>query len=71
MINPTAETVGNMDQRFRNIPLQRVGLPEEIAHVSLFLASDDSSYMCGAEVSVDGGMVAGVYYAGLPGAPGA
>ncbi|MGA1803956.1 SDR family NAD(P)-dependent oxidoreductase [Rhizobium sp. HT1-10] len=37
-------------------PLGRIGQPEETAAVALFLASDDSSFMTGAEVFVDGGM---------------
>jgi NAD(P)-dependent dehydrogenase (short-subunit alcohol dehydrogenase family) len=36
-------------------PLGRLGKPEETAAVALFLASDDSSFMTGAEVFVDGG----------------
>ena len=36
-------------------PLGRIGQPEETAAVALFLASDDSSFMTGAEVFVDGG----------------
>lgn len=40
------------------VPLGRFGKPEEIAKVALFLASEDSSYIAGAEIFVDGGMVA-------------
>jgi NAD(P)-dependent dehydrogenase (short-subunit alcohol dehydrogenase family) len=37
------------------IPLGRLGNPDETAAVALFLASDDSSFMTGSEVFVDGG----------------
>ena len=36
--------------------LGRIGRPEEVAAVALFLASDDSSFMTGSEVFVDGGV---------------
>ncbi|MGO4544862.1 SDR family NAD(P)-dependent oxidoreductase [Paenibacillus sp. 2TAB23] len=39
----------------RSIPLERLGEPNEIANVALFLASDESSFVQGAEISVDGG----------------
>jgi NAD(P)-dependent dehydrogenase (short-subunit alcohol dehydrogenase family) len=38
------------------VPLKRLGRPEEIASAALFLASDESSFVAGAELSVDGGM---------------
>jgi NAD(P)-dependent dehydrogenase (short-subunit alcohol dehydrogenase family) len=37
------------------IPRREMGRPEEIASVALFLASDDSSYVNGMELVVDGG----------------
>lgn len=36
-------------------PLQRLGKPEEVASAILFLASDDASYITGAELAIDGG----------------
>jgi NAD(P)-dependent dehydrogenase (short-subunit alcohol dehydrogenase family) len=38
------------------VPLGRVGTPDEIGKVAVFLASDDSSYVAGVELFVDGGM---------------
>jgi 3-oxoacyl-[acyl-carrier protein] reductase len=38
------------------IPLKRMGTPEDIAATALFLASDDSAYITGQVLTVDGGM---------------
>jgi NAD(P)-dependent dehydrogenase (short-subunit alcohol dehydrogenase family) len=46
------------DQRLERLPIGRVGEPEEIAYGVLFLASDESSYMTGSELVIDGGTTA-------------
>ncbi len=45
-----------MQQMKQNVPLQRLGRPEEVANVYAFLASDEASYVNGAVIEVSGGM---------------
>ncbi len=40
------------------IPLHRQGTPQECAELVLFLASDESSFISGAEIAIDGGYIA-------------
>jgi len=42
-------------------PIRRMGRPEEVAFLALFLASDESSYITGAAIPVDGGHLAGPF----------
>jgi NAD(P)-dependent dehydrogenase (short-subunit alcohol dehydrogenase family) len=41
-------------------PIKRLGRPEEVAKVALFLASSDSSFVVGAEIAADGGITANI-----------
>jgi NAD(P)-dependent dehydrogenase (short-subunit alcohol dehydrogenase family) len=43
----------------KDIPMKKMGLPEDVANAILFLASDESNYMTGAELVIDGGILAG------------
>lgn len=58
-VAPTAEAFNAFEKRLsQTIPLGRMGKPEEVAKTVLFLASDDSSNVQGAEIFVDGGSTA-------------
>lgn len=60
MLNPSDEPAGEGMAKALGIPFGRVGLPKEIAYASLFLASDEASYVSGAELAVDGAWSSGL-----------
>ena len=47
-----------------SLPIARIGRPDEVASLAVFLASDESSYCTGADFVVDGGMLAGPQWGG-------
>lgn len=69
MVNPQGASAEQLNQGLAWFPAQRVGAAVEAANCFVFLASDESSFCMGAELVVDGGLISGHYYFGLPGAP--
>ncbi|MFE6131469.1 SDR family NAD(P)-dependent oxidoreductase [Streptomyces sp. NPDC056437] len=61
MSNPEGTDPGALDQLYRKlVPLGRVGRPDEVARLALFLSCEDSSYITGQPFVIDGGWLAGV-----------
>ncbi len=58
MIADTLNDPANMALRMQRLPLGRVGKPSEIAYGALYLASDESSFVTGSELVIDGGTTA-------------
>lgn len=63
MLGKGLEREHNMAAISRDIPMRKMGMPEDVANAVLFLASDESKYITGIELTIDGGLLAG---AGAP-----
>jgi 3-oxoacyl-[acyl-carrier protein] reductase len=62
LANNEGVTANEIEQRWASqVPLGRVGTPEEFANVVVFLASERASYVTGVSLQVDGGIVKGLY----------
>ena len=58
MIRDTLTDPARLEQRMQRLPMGRVGKAEDIAYGVLYLASDESSFVTGAELVIDGGTTA-------------
>jgi len=59
MVDPLKTDPKTMEATLARIPMHRMGRAEEVANLVLFLASDESSYMTGSNIVIDGGWLAG------------
>ncbi|MDQ1027139.1 3alpha(or 20beta)-hydroxysteroid dehydrogenase [Streptomyces umbrinus] len=64
LLDPTADAEASsagVERLYRKlVPMGRIGKPEEVARLALFLSSEDSSYITGQPFVIDGGWLAGV-----------
>ncbi len=59
MLGTGAKREEKLAQMAKDIPMHRLGTPEDVAYAALFLASDEAKYITGAELTIDGGILAG------------
>jgi len=59
MIDPIKSDPKSLEGLLSRVPMRRVGKPQEISNMVLFLSSEASSYMTGSTVVIDGGWLAG------------
>ena len=61
ILNPMKQVFGNEEaikKLARQIPINRIGEPVDVANAVLYLASDESSWVTGSELVIDGGYLA-------------
>lgn len=58
MVSIVTESKEATEDALKGIPLADIGTPEDVANTILFLASEESRYITGTEIVIDGGMTA-------------
>ena len=53
-----AKTTNGEEKLAKQVPLGRIGEPNDVAYAVLYLASDESRFVTGAEIKIDGGISA-------------
>lgn len=59
MLGTGPDREARMQTLVADTPLKRFGLPDEVAAIAVLLASDEATYVTGAEMNIDGGLLAG------------
>ncbi|MAG32241.1 MAG: 3-alpha-hydroxysteroid dehydrogenase [Deltaproteobacteria bacterium] len=71
MVEDAPEEIrARLDRLMARQPIKRMGEPDEIAALALFLASDEASYITGSQIVIDGGHLAGPWREAIEDAPG-
>ena len=60
MLGSGSDRDARMEALVADTPLKRFGMPDEVAAIAVLLASDEATYVTGTEVSIDGGLLAGL-----------
>ncbi len=63
MLGAASDREERMAHIAKDIPMEKMGVPDDVAYAALFLASNESKYITGIELTIDGGLLAG---AGAP-----
>jgi NAD(P)-dependent dehydrogenase (short-subunit alcohol dehydrogenase family) len=59
MLGTGPDRADKMQALVADTPLQRFGMPDEVAAIAVLLASDEATYVTGTEINIDGGLLAG------------
>lgn len=59
MLGTGPDRAARMEALVADTPVKRFGTPEEVAAIAVMLASDEATYVTGAEINIDGGLLAG------------